>query len=159
MSEAGRFAHRDGVAASAADRVAVRQHGGLVRGVADALQFQRATAAAEDRGAVPKWLVTILLFFELSLLAGERTCGRGRGGGVDLDVAAQDRRLRFDVGGGDCVHRGVGHCVLGACASTSHDECPVPRRREHWWAPSLRVGRFLTVLRATTIRPDGSRCV
>ena len=81
MLEAGRLLDRDGVAAPATDRPAAGQHGGLVRGVADALQFQRATAAAEDRGAVPKWLVTILLFFELSLLAGERTCGRGGGEG------------------------------------------------------------------------------
>ena len=80
VSEAGRLVDRDGVAAPLTYSTAAGQHGGLVRGVADALQFQRATAAAEDRGAVPKWLVTILLFFELSLLAGERTCGRGKGG-------------------------------------------------------------------------------
>ena len=60
MLEAGRFVDRDGVAAPAADGPAIREHGGLVRGVADALQFQRATAAAEDRGAVPKWLVFYL---------------------------------------------------------------------------------------------------
>ncbi len=59
MSEAGRFADRDGVASSFTYSPAVGQHGGLVRGVADALQFQRATAATEDRGAVPKWLVTM----------------------------------------------------------------------------------------------------
>ena len=111
MPEAGRFVDRDGVAAPAADGPTIGQHGGLVRGVAHTFQFQRATAAAEDRGAVPKWLVTILLFFELSLLAGERTCGRGRGGGVDLDVAAQDRRVGLDGRGGNRVHRRVGsHC-------------------------------------------------
>ena len=60
MSEAGRFVDRDGVAAPFTYSTAVGQHGGLVRGVADALQFQRATAAAEDRGAVPKWLVLTL---------------------------------------------------------------------------------------------------
>ena len=142
MPEAGRFVDRDGVAASFTYCVAIGKHGGLVRWFADALQFQRATAAAEDRGAVPKWLVTILLFFELSLLAGERTCGRGRGGGVDLDVAAQDRRLRFDVGGGDRVHRGVrGHyliCLRGdsgerrACVAASASLV----------SPSLKGSRF-----------------
>ena len=57
MSEAGRLVDRDGVAAPSTYSTAVGEHGGLVRGVADALQFQCQTAAAEDRGAIPKWLV------------------------------------------------------------------------------------------------------
>ena len=60
VSEAGRFVDRDGVAAPFTYCFEAGQHGGLVWGVADALQFQRATAAAEDRGAVPKWLVFTL---------------------------------------------------------------------------------------------------
>jgi hypothetical protein len=48
---------------------------------------------------------------------------------VQLDVALEERLLRFDVGGGDRAHRGVGgHCAcvarapLTTCGASTHSE-------------------------------------
>jgi hypothetical protein len=90
-----------------------------------------------------------------SRLRSRRDGGRGQGAecerrgggaaderlGVDLDVAAHERRLRFDVGGGDCVHRGVGgHCVICLRDESGERHAPVSaaalsttaRASPHW---------------------------